>query len=85
MPAISMYLAVLDVKPLDDYKLLLTFENNEKRIFNLKPYMKKGLFKDLKDKNIFNSVKISFDTIEWANRLDICPEFLYKESEFYAL
>ncbi len=78
-----MYLAVLDVKPLDDYKLLLTFENNEKRIFNVKPYMKKGLFKDLKDKNIFNSVKISFDTIEWSNNLDICPEFLYEQSESF--
>ena len=32
-----MYLAIIDVKPLDDYKLELTFENNEKRLFDMKP------------------------------------------------
>ena len=26
------------VKPLKEYKLLITFDNNEKRIFNVKPY-----------------------------------------------
>lgn len=78
-----MYLSIVDVKILPDYKLLLTFENKEKRIFDVKPYMNQGLFKDLKDKVIFDSVKISFDTIEWPNKLDICPETLYKESEKY--
>ncbi len=27
-----MYLAVKDVKVMDNYKLILTFENNEKRL-----------------------------------------------------
>jgi len=44
-----MYLSVKKVKPLSDYKLELTFENNEIKIFDVKPYLDTGLFKTLKD------------------------------------
>lgn len=79
MPTIAN-LAVKDVKPLDDYLLLLTFENGENRQFDLKPYLDFGLFKELKDLNLFKSVRISFDTIEWNNEVDLDPEFLYRKS-----
>ncbi|GER92603.1 DUF2442 domain-containing protein [hot springs metagenome] len=75
-----MYLSVKNVKPLNDYKLLLEFENNEKRIFDVSPYLNIGKFSELQDRSLFNSVKIKFDTIEWANNLDIDPEFLYEKS-----
>ncbi|VUZ25685.1 Uncharacterised protein [Acetobacterium wieringae] len=39
-----MYLAVINVEPLNDYKLLLTFDNGEKRIFDVSPYLDKGIF-----------------------------------------
>jgi len=75
-----MHPDVKDVKPFPDYKLLLTFDNNEKRFFDMYPSLDKGIFKQLKDPAIFNSVHISFDTIEWNNGADLCPEMLYKES-----
>jgi len=75
-----MYLAVIDVKPQEDYLLLLTFENGEKRLFDMKPYLEKGIFLELKDPNVFNTVKTSFDTIEWINEADIDPEVLYDQS-----
>lgn len=75
-----MYLAVKDVKVVDDYKLILTFENNEVRLFDMKPYLELGIFKSLKDKSLFNTVKVSFDTIEWSNGADIDPETLYEDS-----
>lgn len=78
-----MYLAVISVKPLDDYKLELVFENNEKRLFDMKPYLDKGIYKELKDESIFKSVKVSFDSIEWCNKADIDPEFLYDKSVDY--
>ena len=58
-----MYLSVKGVKPIDKYKLLLTFENNKWKIFDVKPYLEKGIFKGLNDKSIFNSVKVLVDTI----------------------
>lgn len=78
-----MYLSVKKVKPLENYKLLLTFENDEIRIFDMKPYLNKGIYKELKDVSVFKSVKVSFDTIEWNNEADIDPETLYEDSLVY--
>ncbi len=78
-----MYLAVTEVEPLEDYQLLLTFENGEKRIFDMKPYLEKGIFQELKDKKKFRTVRVSFDSIEWDNQADIDPEILYEKSKAY--
>ena len=76
-----MYLSIKNVKPLAEYRLLLTFENNEDKIFDVSPYLEIGKFSELKDISLFNSVSICFDSIEWANHLDLDPELLYKNSE----
>ncbi len=78
-----MYLAVVEVKPMSDYQLLLKFENGEKRVFDVKPYLDKGIFKELRDEKVFRSVRVSFDSIEWSNQADIDPEDLYEYSVSY--
>jgi len=75
-----MYLSVISVVPKEDYKLILTFENSEQREFDVSPLLDFGRFSELRDRNIFKSVRISFDTIEWENELDLDPEYLYKKS-----
>lgn len=75
-----MYPGVKKVEWIPDYKLMLTFENGEVKIFDMSPYLEKGLFRDLKDLKAFSTVKVSFDTIEWANGVDLCPEVLYEKS-----
>ena len=75
-----MYWAVKSVKPIEDYKLMLVFENQEVRVFDVSSYLNIGKFKELRDRVLFNSVKVSFDSIEWANKLDFDPEFLYDKS-----
>lgn len=79
-----MYLAVKSVKPLEGYKLLIKFENGEERCFDVSPYLKTGKFSELRDVSLFNSVKVSFDSIEWANHLDFDPELLYQKSQSLA-
>jgi hypothetical protein len=76
-----MYLSVIKVKALKNFKLELTFENSEVKIFDVKPYMDTGLFKTLKDENMFKSVRIAFDTIAWANGVDLDPEALYEKGK----
>ena len=49
----------------------------------MKPYLVKGVFKELKDENLFKTVKVSFDSIEWSNGIDIDPETLYEDSVPY--
>ncbi len=75
-----MYQAVTNVKTMDNYKLILSY-GNEERIFDLAPLLDWGRFSELRDINLFRKVHISFDTIEWDNGLDLDPEFLYEKSK----
>jgi hypothetical protein len=75
-----MYLAIKHVQPIQNYQLILTFENEEKRQFDMKPYLDLGIFRELKDVEKFNTVRLSFDTIEWENEADLDPEILYTNS-----
>ena len=76
-----MYVSVNKVQALNDYKLELTFENNETKIFDVKPYLDTGLFKTLKDEKLFKRVTVSYDTIKWPNGVDLDPEVLYEKSK----
>lgn len=75
-----MHPAVTSVKALDGYRLLLQFANGEEKIFDVSPYLNIGRFADLRDPSVFSSVAVKFDSVEWANHLDIDPEFLYEKS-----
>ncbi len=72
------YPAVTSVNALADYRLLLGFANGDRRVFDVRPYLDKGVFTALKDVSVFRSVRVNFDTIEWANGADLCPEVLYE-------
>lgn len=72
----------IDVKVLNNYELEIVFNNKEKKKFDVKPYFKFSKFKELKDKNIFNSVRVSGLSIEWENGADICPDELYNNSYY---
>lgn len=75
-----MLLDVVYVEPLSDYKLSLEFENQEKRIFDVTPYLEMGVFRQLKDKNIFSRAFIDGGTVMWPGEIDIAPETLYDRS-----
>ena len=75
-----MYVGVKAVKPLPDFRLLITFENAEHRIFDVRPYLGEGVFRELQDVAVFNTVHVSFDAVEWANGADLCPEILHTAS-----
>jgi hypothetical protein len=70
---------VIDVKPGPDFTLVVIFANKEKRLFDVKPYLEKGIFKDLKKNEIFNSVKVDNGAISWTGGQDFGPDTLYIE------
>jgi hypothetical protein len=76
-----MYFSVKQVEPKPDYLLLLTFENGEKRQFDMKPYLSIGIFRELQDIRLFNTVHISFNSVAWDNEADFDPEVLYGKSQ----
>lgn len=75
---------VVSVQPLRDYKLLLEFDNGEKRIGDIAPLLVKPVFAFLKDSTFFNSVYIEYGAVTWkdsnGNEVDICPDKLYMDS-----
>lgn len=71
---------VIVVKPLDDFRLLITFSNNENRVFDVKPYFDYIQFKELQKPALFKTVHIAGLSVEWQNGVDICPDELYYDS-----
>ena len=70
----------INIKPMENYTILVEFDNGEIKVFDVKPYLKHTDFEDLKDIKKFNSVKVSGLSIEWDNGADICPDELYNNS-----
>ena len=71
---------VKNVKPDKDYTLYLWFDNGEEGILDMKPYLDKGIFRALRNEEMFNTVKPFIGTIQWANEADLCPDTVYLDS-----
>ena len=69
------------VKPLDNYRLEMVFTNQERKIFDVKPYLTIGIFQELKDTDLFNGVRAFNGSIVWPNELDLDPDTLYLDSQ----
>jgi len=71
---------VTAVKPNLDYTLTLLFTSGEVRSFDVKPYLDLGIFTELKDITLFNSVRPFLGSVQWRNGQDFCPDTLYLDS-----
>lgn len=71
---------VKSLRAQDDYRLLLTFENGEKRIFDLKPYLDKGVFTRLKNTALFKTARVVAGSVEWIGEIDLSYDTLYLSS-----
>ena len=69
------------MKPIENYKLLLTFTNGRRKIFDMLKYLNKGVFQQLQDSDLFNQAYISHGTVAWNDDLDIDPDTLYIKGE----
>ena len=79
-----MNLRVTKVIPEENYCLLLEFTNGERREFDVKPYLDKGIFVKLQDKAYFQQVCLAMGTIEWPEGQDFCPDTLFELSKAIA-
>ena len=64
----------------DDYTLHLTFENEEERIFDMTPYLDKGVFQELQNRSYFKRVRVVWGSVEWPNEQDLSYNTLYLAS-----
>lgn len=72
---------IKSVEVLKDYKLLLTFINGEKKIFDMFPYLKYPVFKPLNDENELKKFSIVDGTIEWECGADLSTDTFYIGSD----
>lgn len=76
-----MFLEVSTAKYLGDYKINLVFNNGESKTVDLSDKLKGEVFEQLKDKSLFQSFSVKYNTIEWSNGADLAPEYLYEIGE----
>ena len=75
---------VAGVEYIDQYRLLLQFDNGEHREVDIRALVPfDGVFEPLADESYFRQVRVEPDvgTIVWPNGADLCPDVLYEQSQ----
>ena len=68
---------VQHVEATDDYQLIVTFDNGEKKKVDVSTYLEKGVFQELKEINYFKRVVVSFGSVMWPHEQDLSNDTLY--------
>jgi len=72
---------VIDLEILSDYRIKVMLSNGKEGVFDVTPYLDRGIFKELKDYNYFRRARIEFGTITWPNEQDFSPETIETKME----
>ena len=67
----------VQVCPEEDYMLSIVFDNGEKKVFDVKPYIRGDWYGMLRDKDYFCRVSTDGYTVVWPKGQDLCPDELY--------
>lgn len=65
---------IVDFEILTDHKIKVTLSTGKTGIFDVSPYLDKGIFTELKDYGYFKRARLEFGTIVWPNEQDFSPE-----------
>ena len=75
---VNTILHVTAVEPKENYTLLVTFDTGEKKLFDFTHLLDRPMYKPLKNKSFFDTVKIENGVTVWNDKIDIAPEYLYE-------
>jgi hypothetical protein len=75
-----LLLDVTAVETTADFALLLTFENGERRRFNMRPLLGRKPFEGLQAPQRFAEARVAYGTVVWPGEIDVAPETLYADS-----
>ena len=71
---------VTHLTPQSDHRLLLKFDNGEERLFDLTPWLDKGVFRALSDSPEFAQARVVDGSVEWPGEIDLSYDTLYLRS-----
>ena len=66
--------------PQPGHRLLLEFANGETRLFDLTPWLDKGVFRALRDSPEFAQARVVDGSVEWPGDIDLSYDTLYLRS-----
>lgn len=67
----------IQVEAICEYKIMVTFDNGEKKCFDVEPYIKGEWYGRLRSLEYFKRVSTDGFTVVWPDGQDICPDELY--------
>jgi len=70
---------VIAVRANEDHTLTLTFTSGEVRVFDVRPHLEFGVFRELRDVGYFRAVRAAGGTVRWPHGQDLCPDILCEE------
>jgi hypothetical protein len=71
---------VIQVECHSDHSMVVTFNNGERRRFDIRPYLVYPVFQSLREMSYFLRGRADHGTVCWPNEEDFCPDTLYLES-----
>ena len=71
---------VNSVETAPNFSLLLSFNNGERRCFDMRPYLHYPVFHRLENPGFFSLAYVDYGTVIWPGDIDIAPETLYEYS-----
>lgn len=76
-----MHYHVKSAEALDSTRLLLTFEDGRRGVYDMAPIIGEGVFAALENPETFAQVRSDGFSVVWPGGLDIAPEELYENCE----
>lgn len=71
---------VKSVEPRPGYELEIIFTNDEVGVYDCRPLLDFGVFRELVDETYFRQASVVNGTVAWPHEQDICPDTLYLDS-----
>jgi len=72
---------VISVEPMEGHKLRIHLSDGKRGIFDVSPYLDKGVFHELRDPQYFSRVKVAFGGIAWPHEQDFSADTIEYDLE----
>ncbi len=76
----TIILKVINAQYVENFTLLLEFNNGMKRLCDFIPLSQKGICKKLQDIEYFKRFRLDPFSVDWNNEIGFAPEYLFEHS-----
>lgn len=68
---------IININYLEEYKCIITFDNNSDKVIDFAPFIKSGVSSALQDITYFKKGFVQDGYLVWPNGYDCCPKTLF--------